>query len=367
MQKIIGDFNTAIVFAADVEGDAKKQIKTLCDQEFIKESKIRIMPDVHCGAGCAIGTTLTIEDKVVPNLVGVDIGCGMEVVKLKEKSIDFKKLDDIISTKIPSGFNIRKKEHFFSSRINLENLKVKKQVNLKRAKLSIGTLGGGNHFIEVNEDAQKNLYLVVHSGSRHIGNEVARIYQKKAANLLSKNSSIPKELAYLSGKQFEDYLNDMRIIQNFADLNRKAIVEEITNNMKLEIVEQFKTIHNYIDTNDMILRKGAVSAKKEEKFLVPLNMKDGSLICLGKGNPQWNFSAPHGAGRIMSRKKAKKTLNIKQYKQMMQGIYTTSVNRKTIDECPLAYKSSDVIVDNISPTAEIIERLKPVYNFKAPQ
>jgi tRNA-splicing ligase RtcB (3'-phosphate/5'-hydroxy nucleic acid ligase) len=356
------------------------------------------MPDVHSGAGCTIGTTMTIEDKIVPNLVGVDIGCGMEVIKLSNRHIELQKLDKLIYEKIPSGFNIREKEHSFNDEIDLNELKCRYEVNLTRAKLSIGTLGGGNHFIEANKDSKGNLYIVVHSGSRHLGLEVANLYQEEAYRALNRTTkfdldsyieelkaagrvkdvqkelkkkkaeivtNIPKNLAYVSAGLFQDYIHDMKIVQQFAELNRKAMLREIIKGMKLDVVEQFTTIHNYIDTSNMILRKGAVSAQKNEKLLIPINMRDGSLICLGKGNEEWNFSAPHGAGRLMSRTKAKNSLTLHQYKKMMEGIFTTSVNKETLDECPLAYKPIEEIMTNIVDTVEIVDRIVPIYNFKA--
>lgn len=366
MREIKGRYNTAIVYTNNIDPGAVAQIQALCDQEFVQGSKIRIMPDVHSGVGCTIGTTMTIKDKVVPNLVGVDIGCGMEVVKLANRNLDLQKLDKLIYAKIPSGFSIRDKIHSFSEQIDLSKLKCRKGVDLDRGLRSIGTLGGGNHFIEINRDSEGYLYLVVHSGSRHLGLEVANLYQKEASKSLSKTKpGIPKSLCYLSGALFNDYLHDMKIIQRFADLNRKAIVDEIVKGMNLEILEQFTTIHNYIDLKAMILRKGAVSAQKGEKLLIPINMRDGSLICQGKGNPDWNYSAPHGAGRLMSRTEAKNSLTLAQYKETMAGIYTTSVNKRTLDECPLAYKPLEEIVSNIRDTVDIIEHIKPIYNFKA--
>ncbi|NLP45306.1 MAG: RtcB family protein [Peptococcaceae bacterium] len=366
MMEIKGRYNTAVVFTENVDPGAIVQIETLCDQEFVQGSKIRIMPDVHSGVGCTIGTTMTIEDKVVPNLVGVDIGCGMEVVKLENHHLELQKLDKLIYDKIPSGFSIRKKVHSFSDDIDLTELKCRSGVNLERARHSIGTLGGGNHFIEVNRDGEGYLYLVVHSGSRHLGLEVANLYQQEAFSSLKKTKSdIPKSLCYLSGALFADYLHDMKIVQRYAELNRKAIVNEIVKGMKLKTLEQFTTIHNYIDTEAMILRKGAVSAQQGEVLLIPLNMRDGSLICRGKGNPDWNYSAPHGAGRLMSRTQAKNLLTLTQYKEIMAGIYTTSVNKKTLDECPLAYKPLEEIISNIGDTVEIVDHIKPIYNFKA--
>jgi tRNA-splicing ligase RtcB len=367
MLEIRGKYNSAIVYTENIQPGAVEQIEALCNQEFVKGSKIRIMPDVHSGIGCTIGTTMTIEDKVVPNLVGVDIGCGMEVIKVENRHIDLPVLDSLIYDKIPSGFNIRNKEHSFNDKIDLKQLKCKNEVNLARARRSIGTLGGGNHFIEANMDSNGNLYIVVHSGSRHLGNEVARLYQEEAFKSLKKNkrADIPKALAYVSGELFNDYIHDMKIVQRFADLNRKAMVQEIIQSMDISVIERFTTIHNYIDTENMILRKGAVSAQKGEVLLIPINMRDGSLICRGKGNPDWNYSAPHGAGRIMSRRQAKATFSLDQYKEIMEGVFTTSVNRETLDECPFAYKSIDEIINNIGDTVDIIDLIKPIYNFKA--
>jgi tRNA-splicing ligase RtcB len=367
MLEIRGKYNSAIVYTENIQPGAVEQIETLCNQEFVKGSKIRIMPDVHSGIGCTIGTTMTIEDKVVPNLVGVDIGCGMEVIKVENPHINLPVLDSLIYDKIPSGFNIRNKEHSFNDKIDLKQLKCKNEVNLARARRSIGTLGGGNHFIEANMDSNGNLYIVVHSGSRHLGNEVARLYQEEAFKSLKKNkrADIPKALAYVSGELFNDYIHDMKIVQRFADLNRKAMVQEIIQSMDISVIERFTTIHNYIDTENMILRKGAVSAQKGEVLLIPINMRDGSLICRGKGNPDWNYSAPHGAGRIMSRRQAKATFSLDQYKEIMEGVFTTSVNRETLDECPFAYKSIDEIINNIGDTVDIIDLIKPIYNFKA--
>ncbi|HHW00247.1 MAG TPA: RtcB family protein [Clostridiaceae bacterium] len=394
MMEIKGKYNTAKVFTDNVENEAMAQILELCNQEFVKDSIIRIMPDTHAGAGCTIGTTMTVSDKIVPNLVGVDIGCGMETIKLKQKKIDFEKLDKIIYDYIPSGFDIRKKEHKYVERIDFDNLVCKKHVDLERARLSIGTLGGGNHFIEVNKDRNGTLYLVVHTGSRHLGKQVAEYYQELAYKELTDISrlkaeivkklkaegrekeiqdeiqkispaKINKQLAYVQGESYNNYLHDMKIIQLYAVYNRKAIVDEIINRMGFEIEEQFTTIHNYIDLDCMILRKGAISARKGEKVLIPINMRDGSLICIGKGNKDWNYSAPHGAGRLMSRRKAKQTISLEEFKKTMEGIYTTTVNKSTLDECALAYKPMDEIINNIQDTVEIVDIITPVYNFKA--
>lgn len=364
--EIKGIYNVAKIFTNELEEVAEKQIKLLCDQEFVKNSKIRIMPDVHAGAGCTIGTTMTIGNKIVPNLVGVDIGCGMETIEITNKHIELQKLDKLIYEKIPSGYNIRENPHKYNDEIDLSVLRCrdKGKINIERAVRSLGTLGSGNHFIEANKDENGKIYIVIHSGSRHLGLEVAKYYQDEGYNMLNGND-IPKALAYVSGELFEDYLHDMKIVQRFAMLNRKAMINEIIKGMKLKVVEEFTTIHNYIDTENMILRKGAVSAKKREKLLIPINMRDGSLICIGKGNKDWNQSAPHGAGRLMSRTTAKNTFTVSEFKKQMKGIYTTSVNNDTLDECPMAYKDMDHIINNIGDTAEIVKIIKPIYNFKA--
>ena len=361
MFTIKGFYNRATVFAnaSDVDQQAIDQIKDLLGKEFVRGSTIRIMTDVHSGAGCVIGTTMTIDKSVVPNLVGVDIGCGLEVVRLADRHIDVKALDALIYTRIPAGFKIREKEHPFNEHIDLDRLKCRSAVDLGRARLSVGTLGGGNHFIEVNVDGDGARYLVVHSGSRHIGLQVATHYQKMA----SKGGRDP--LAHLEGEQFDDYLHDMRLMQQYAAINRKAIVDTLLSGLGLVECDRFTTIHNYIDTEEMILRKGAVSAHKGERLIIPLNMRDGSLLCIGKGNAQWNYSAPHGAGRTMSRREAKRVLDLKRYRTMMNGIYTTSVSKATLDECPLAYKPLGTLLDHISPTVDVIEHIKPIYNFKA--
>jgi RNA-splicing ligase RtcB len=405
MLEIKGKYNTAKVFTDALDELSREQIQLLCEQAFTKGSELRLMPDVHAGAGCTIGTTMTISDKIVPNLVGVDIGCGMETLVIPKDapvSRDFnpEKLDKLIYNKIPRGYNVRKTPHEFVEKTPFKNIRCK-AINLQRAKLSIGTLGGGNHFIEADRDENENLYIVIHSGSRHLGLEIAEWYQEEAWNQLNgkrkidiyveikklkaegmeeeiqnrineikmqNRADIPKELAYVTGDLFDDYINDMKITQSFAAMNRKAMMRVILEGLGIENesgYEYFTTIHNYIDTDSMILRKGAVSAKAGEKFLIPLNMRDGSLVCKGLGNPDWNFSAPHGAGRLMSRNKAFKTLSLDEYKEQMAGIYSTSVNSGTLDESPMAYKNKDDIVRNIASTAEIINTIKPEYNFKS--
>ncbi len=392
--ELYGKYNTAKVFTDSLEKEAASQIINLLNQEFVFSSTIRIMPDAHAGAGCTIGTTMTITDKVVPNLVGVDIGCGMETVILDDRHIELQKLDKVIHQSIPAGFAIRSKAHRLMDEIDLSELRAAKQVNLQRAELSLGTLGGGNHFIEVNRDDNGKLYLVVHSGSRHLGKQVAEYYQKAAARDLADKSKevgkligdlknqgretdiqselkklgvrmIDKSLAFCEGSLLEDYLHDMAIVQRYASLNRQAIVREIANKMKLKVTEQFTTIHNYIDLDSMILRKGAISAKEGEQVLIPLNMRDGSLICIGKGNPDWNFSAPHGAGRLMSRSTAKKSITLTQFEKSMEGIYSSTINKSTIDESPFAYKPMEEIIANIGDTVDILKTIHPLYNFKA--
>ena len=398
MITITGKHNEAICFTSSLEELSAEQIKRVCQQEAFADSKIRIMPDVHAGKGCTIGTTMTITDKIVPGMVGVDIGCGMETARIDAKEIDCAKLDEVIHSQIPAGFNIRREVHKYAGDIDLHSLRCARQVHIDRAHRSIGTLGGGNHFIEVARAETGELYVVVHSGSRHIGNEVAKYYQTEGYKSLCGNAPfqveevierlkaegrhkeiqptiqslkaqnaipVPKDLAYVEGALFDDYIHDMKIIQKFAVLNRKAMMEVIMAGMQVSAIEQFTTIHNYIDTDSMILRKGAVSAKDGEKLLIPINMRDGSLICIGKGNPEWNYSAPHGAGRLMSRTKAQKELSMEQFEAEMSGIYSTCILPDTLDESPMAYKPIEEIIGHIAPTAEIVARIKPLYNFKA--
>jgi RNA-splicing ligase RtcB len=366
MIELKGKYNTAKVFTDTSEQSAITQVEHLLDQEFMAGSKIRVMPDTHAGMGCTIGTTMTITDKIVPNLVGVDIGCGMETVLLKDKRVELEQLDKAIHKYVPSGFDIRSTPHHFNDEIDLMELRCAGHVNIKRAVLSIGTLGGGNHFIELDKDDEGLLYLVVHSGSRNLGKQVCDFYQNAAADSLGRTGKgADRVLAYLEGELFDGYLHDMGLIQTYADLNRKAIVKELEKRVKFKIADQFTTVHNYIDLDLMILRKGAISAQKDERMLIPMNMRDGSLVCIGKGNEDWNYSAPHGAGRIMSRSAAKKNITLTQYEKAMKGIYSSTVNRSTIDEAPFAYKPMDEIIANIGETADIVKTIKPLYNFKA--
>jgi tRNA-splicing ligase RtcB len=365
---IKGKYNEAKVFTSQLESKAKEQIQTLVDQPFTEGLTIRVMPDVHAGAGSTIGTTMTIKDKVVPNLVGVDIGCGMLTTQLREESIDFPKLDRVIREQIPSGFSIRNKPHAFSEKVDVlalrsrEGGKNDKQLDIHRAMRSIGTLGGGNHFIEINQDEEGRHYLVIHSGSRNIGLQVALYYQKIAAKM---SPHQPRALEYLEGPVLEDYLHDMKLMQEYALKNRKAMADIILNGMGWEANEQFSTIHNYIDLERMILRKGAVSSEKGEKILIPLNMRDGSLLCIGKGNQDWNTSAPHGAGRVMSRTQAKKELSMREFHESMKGVYSSSVRKGTLDEAPMVYKDQEHLMEYLHETCDIQHRLRPLYNFKA--
>lgn len=367
MIEIKGTYGEAKVFTSELENSAGGQIKALCEQPFITGSKIRIMPDVHAGKGCTIGTTMTIGEYVVPNLVGVDIGCGMLTVQLEEKRLNLPELDSFIRQNIPYGRDVRERYHRSHGRINLEDLRCYKKVDTRRAKESLGTLGGGNHFIEIDKDEDGTLYLVIHTGSRNLGLRVAELYQKKAYNAVGgrKQTEIPYELAYLTGEEKDDYLYDMAFMQRFAELNRRIIKEVILDGLKLHEADSFTTIHNYIDTDAMILRKGAVSAKKDERLLIPMNMRDGSLICTGLGNEDWNCSAPHGAGRRFSRTEAENSFTVSEFKKQMEGIYTTSVSKETLDECPMAYKPMDEILQNIGETVRVERVIRPIYNFKA--
>ena len=399
MKQLQGKYTNAIVYTDLVEQEALDQIKLLCDQPIAAGSRVRIMPDVHAGSGCTIGTTMTIGDKIIPALVGVDIGCGMLTVGIGKQALPLEELDKLIYRCIPSGQSIRQSPHPLVEQLNLHQLRCGKFVNLERAELSLGTLGGGNHFIEADVDEEGNRYLVVHSGSRNLGVQVANYYIKAgyqqmqmegvqtAQDLVAelkaqgryqeiesalqsfvvekKELDIPMSLAYVSGQLFADYIHDMAIVQRFSQLNRQAMMDTMLSELGLTETERFETIHNYIDMESMILRKGAVSAKLGERLLIPINMRDGSLICTGKGNPEWNYSAPHGAGRLMSRTKAKEKLNMAEFTQSMEGIYTTSVHESTIDEAPMAYKPMEAIVSNIHPTVEINSVIRPIYNFKA--
>ena len=400
MLEIKGKVNTAICYAKVIEEGAIEQIRRMCDYELTAGSRVRIMPDVHAGKGCTIGTTMTVTDKVCPNIVGVDIGCGMYTVKLADKELDFEKIDAACHY-IPSGMNVWEGR---LERFDLTDLRCYRSLrDTRRLERSLGTLGSGNHFVEVDRSADGTNYLVIHSGSRNLGKQVAEVYQQLAVDLhMGKESyfkqrdeiirtykeegrrseiqqtlkelknnyetqalAVPADICWLYGTFLDDYLHDVEICQKFARRNREKMAEIILERTGMTALESFHTIHNYIDTKEMILRKGAIAAHAGEKVLIPINMRDGSVIAIGKGSEEWNYSAPHGAGRIMSRGKAKEAIDIEAYKESMKGIYTTSVNESTLDEAPMAYKSLEDIIDVINDSVDIIEVMRPVYNFKA--
>ena len=405
MLEIQGTFATAKVFAKTVDETALAQIELLCCQEFTKGAKIRIMPDVHAGKGCTIGFTADLGEMVIPNIVGVDIGCGMLCVKLGKVEIDFEVFDQVVRQYIPCGRETQEGRLVHYPQLQqmhcYRNLK-----QTKRIERSLGSLGCGNHFIELDKDEEGCVYLVIHTGSRNLGKQVAELYQALAYDIARgadhlfekqqqlieeykaagrrgeiqaalvqmkkefkhKESAVPKDLCYLTGEYRKKYLEDMAVCQAFATLNRELIAGLILTNYfskSLADFEHFETIHNYIDLENNIVRKGAVSARKGEMLLIPINMRDGSLICIGKGNEDWNCSAPHGAGRLLSRTEAEKTLSMEAYQAAMEGIFTTCVNERTLDESPMAYKDASEIVEGIAPTADIVKAIKPIYNFKA--
>ena len=411
MIEINGKHNKCKVFTEDIDSSTIGQLTALCNVEVYKENTIRVMPDCHAGIGCVVGTTMTLIGAVTPNLVGIDIGCGMLAIKLKEKRVDLPKFDSIVRSEICAGRDARRKIYTKSTEIDLDKLYCKDKnapLRIDNAYASIGTLGGGNHFIELDKDTDGNIWLVIHTGSRHLGIEVCNWYQKQAykelkdienggsvgikrlelANKLKaegkqqfierelkrfdkeykpKEPSISYEMAYCTGSLFEMYIHDMEIVQHYASVNRHGIARIILKSAKLHCDDKFETIHNYIDIKNMILRKGAVSAQSGERLIIPINMRDGSLLCTGKGNPDWNYSAPHGAGRKYSRSDTKQRFSVNEYKQEMKkaGVYTSSVNASTLDECPMAYKDMDSIISNITDTVHINDIIKPIYNFKA--
>ena len=391
------------IFTNNIEDKAREQIDLLLEQEAFKDCKVRIMPDVHAGAGCVIGFTGNLGDKVIPNIVGVDIGCGMLCVELGDIDLDLKKLDEIIHNSIPSGMNVNDEvyEYFDISKLLCHKELKNKDEWLEK---SLCSLGGGNHFIEVDIDEDNNKYLVIHTGSRNLGKQVAEIYQNKAIEYCSYKeemkqeiqdtikeykeqgrqqeiqqklieihkkyegkTKLPKDLCYLEGQLRKDYLHDMKICQEFASKNRELIATKIINKLGLYlfIEEHFETIHNYIDFEDNIIRKGSIKANKDKKVIIPMNMRDGCIIGIGKGNDDWNQSAPHGAGRTMSRNMAKEKLSMEEYKNSMKNIYTTSVNEETIDEAPMVYKPMEEIIEYIKETVDVVKIIKPIYNFKA--
>lgn len=393
---IEGNYAQAKVFTNQIDDVTYEQIQTFLNQAFTKDCKVRIMPDCHAGKGAVIGTTMEIKGKVCPNLVGVDIRCGMLCVELKNVHVDFAKLDEVIKTSVPSGQHNRTMPHEFAKHIPLDA--VIAPIEKDKMALGLGTLGGGNHFIELNRSNDDRLFLVIHSGSRGLGTRVSSYHQKQAIKyhdptkkerhqlieqlkkegrmqdiqkalqeFVPSQSNVPKELAYLEGENMEHYIHDLNIAQQFAKWNRAAIAKEIMNAMGFVEVGRIDTVHNYIDTEHMILRKGAISARKDELVIIPINMRDGSLLAKGKGNEDWNQSGPHGAGRILSRSKAKSILRIEDFQQAMKDVYTTSVNVDTIDESPFVYKPMEEIIENTKDSIEVLEVIKPLYNYKAPE
>ena len=397
MQIVKGIYNEAKIFIDNTEPGLKEQVKKVLDNIVSKDQKIRIMPDCHVGSGICIGYTTTITDKVVPYFVGSDVGCGVIVQTLKDKHIDLGRLDKIMHNVVPSGFAINNKPHRFASQIDITRLKCYSELkNPHKFILGIGSLGGGNHYCEVNKDETGQLFLVIHTGSRNLGKQIADYYQQRAykdyenrrvvglRNVLeslreagriseleqvskyyvNNNPAIEKAMAYCEGQLMEDYLHDMAIAQEYASLNRKAIADIIQCGMRWKVQSEFQTIHNYIDMDTKILRKGAVRAEKGEILIVPISPSYGSLICIGKGNEDWNYSSPHGGGRVMSRKAAKEKYTTKDFEMAMDGIYTTTISKDTVDECPMAYKDPNEIIENIKDTVDVVKHIVPVYNFK---
>ncbi|MBE6564496.1 MAG: RtcB family protein [Ruminococcaceae bacterium] len=389
MIKLQGKRNSAIVFADKLDKSTKTQICELLREEAYADSKIRIMPDTHSGKNVAVGTTMTVNNRISPSLVGVDIGCGMEVVFLKEQELDLEKLDGAIRALVPAGTKIH---DYPVTSFDFDTLHCKDNVNLERALRSIGTLGGGNHFIELDRTEAGELVLVIHSGSRQLGSDIASYYQDQAyryqckkqrkrarqsyyddadaAGFIRKKSSqgavnVKRETAVLEGSLLDEYLHDLDTVVSFADLNRRTIAKLICDHMGLTVADRFACIHNYIDTEYMILRKGAISARLGERVVIPLNMRDGALLGVGKGNPEWNFSAPHGAGRACTRTEAKYAFTVEEFRREMEGIYTTTATEGSLDECPMAYKSPSRIFEFIGETVSDYELIKPIYNFKS--
>lgn len=393
MKEIKGKFNTAKIFATTIEPSCEQQVLDLCNEHWAKDSKISIMPDCHSGKGCVIGTTMTITNRIVPNLVGVDINCGMLTITLGKIELDLKHLDKTIKNNIPMGMNNRKRQDVDYTK-QLKKLFCEDIIDVNNVNKSIGSLGGGNHFLEIDKDDDDCLYLVIHTGSRNFGKRVADYYQNMAI-MHRKNMTIGRKtamieqmkadglhhliekmigelepastdsLAYLEGAQCNAYLHDMAIVQEMASLNRSTIGNIICRCMHIKPIEQFETVHNYIDIPNKILRKGAISAQLGEKCLIPINMRDGSLICIGKGNPDFNYSAPHGAGRLMSRTEARRILTLDTFQSTMQGIYSSTINESTLDEAPMAYKPIDEILENIKDTVDVVKHIKPIYNIKS--
>lgn len=368
MKTVTGNYTTAYVYTDMVEDYALAQVKQLCDQEAFKDCKIRLMPDVHPGKVGPIGFTSTVGDKVMPAVIGIDIGCGMTMAKITKGKTDFQKLDTVIRENVPSGFGKRNKPHRFAEDFDLYRLRCISHINVARAKASLGTLGGGNHFIELDKDNEGNVYAVIHSGSRHLGKEVAEYYLNAGKEALkARGIDVAFELTWLEGSLKEEYLHDIAIVQEFAYESRFAMLDEITSGMKWKTDDVINCIHNYVDfsCDTPIMRKGAISAKEGETVIIPINMRDGIILGKGLGNKEWNESAPHGAGRLMSREQVKNQYTVSQFKKEMKGIYSESIGKDTLDEAPFAYRSIDDILPYLKETVEVAQILKPIYNFKA--
>ena len=368
MKTVNGVCTSAKIFTDTIEDYAMAQIKMLCDNEAFEGSRIRIMPDVHPGKVGTIGFTATIGNTILPNVAGIDIGCGITLAKLKQKKTEFSRLDTVIRDEVPSGYGIRKRRHRFCEEVVLSKLNCYRSVNVEKSFRSLGTLGGGNHFIELDRDEEGSLYIAVHSGSRHLGKEVTEYYLREGQkSLKDRGILVPYELTYLEGTLKECYLHDIRIVQDFAEWNRKAILDELVKGMKWKVEDSCSIIHNYIDFSgtEPILRKGAISAREDERVVIPVNMRDGILIGKGLGNPDWNFSAPHGSGRLMKREDVRQKFTVSQFKAEMKGIYCSCIGRDTLDEAPFAYRDLEGIREAVSETVKIEQRLRPVYNFKA--
>ena len=374
---INGTYTSATIFTTNnhsIENYAKAQLQMLCDNETAKGARIRVMPDVHPGKVCTIGLTMTVGNKIMPNVVGIDIGCGMTLAQIKGKTKEFQKLDTLIRERVPSGFSIRNNVHPYIADFDFDRLYCAAHINVNKAQLSAGTLGAGNHFIEVDQDTDNNTYLVIHSGSRHLGKEVTEYYLKEGQKLLkSQNISIPYELTYLEGTLKDFYIHDLTIVQEYARISRDNMIAEICKGMKWKIMDTYSCIHNYIDTSEAVikqfgaplLRKGAISAQSGEKVIIPINMRDGILLGTGLGNTEWNCTAPHGSGRIMKREDIKNHYTLSSFKASMKGIYSSCISRETLDEAPFAYRDIADMKDAIGDTVNIDKVIHPIYNYKA--
>ena len=369
---VSGLYTSAHIFPTNnettaIDDYAIAQLQLLCNLEAMKDCKIRVMPDMHPGKVGTIGFTSTIGDKIMPNLLGIDLGCGMTLAQIKAKKIEFAKLDTVIRDNVPSGFAIRKNVHYMADEVDFSRLICHRHIREDKASLSLGTLGGGNHFIEMDKDPEGNIYVIIHTGSRHLGKEITEHYLREGQRALeARGIQVPYELTWLDGELKEQYLHDIQIAQEYAELNRQIILSELVKGMKWKIIDSYSCIHNYVDASDApILRKGAISAKSGEPVIIPINMKEGILLGTGLGNPEWNESAPHGAGRIMKREDIRKQFTVSSFKSEMKGIHCTCVNKDTLDEAPFAYRGLEEIAEAINDTVTITNHLRPIYNFKA--